>query len=212
MHRASPLSPSSSTPSLPPSLPSLHSAETYLRSSSLPYTILRPCGLVPEKAFGDDPPTGKLQAGQGDTITGRLTRQDLGAAVAAALASPFSVGKTLEIRRDEAADANSMAGVGKRERTTSMTAIELFQPLVKDKDRAVCGQMNLFPFPEAVDPPAQVSKERAEEILNDPRVRAQQDRDRALVVDKGMKKEEGGGGRVEEGAPAPVSVGAGAAK
>jgi len=137
-----------------------------------------------------------------------LTRQDLGSAVAASLASPFSVGKTLEIRRDEAADANSKAGVGKRERTTDMTAIELFQPLVKDKDRAVSGQFNLLPFPEAVDPPAPVSKERAQEILNDPRVKAQQERDRALVAEKGMKKEEGGGGRVEEGELPAVSVGA----
>jgi hypothetical protein len=127
------------------------------------------------------------------------------------LASPFSGGKTLEIRRDEAADANSMAGVGKRARTTAMMAIELFQPLVKDKDRAVSGLLNLFPFPEPVDPPAPVSQERAQEILTDPRVKAQQDRDRALVAEKGMKKEEGGGGRVEEGVP-PVSVGAGAAK
>lgn len=89
-----------------------------------------------------------------------------------------------------------------------MTAIELFQPLVKDEDRAVSGQVNLLPFPEAVDPPAPVSKERAQEILNDPRVKAQQDRDRALVAEKGMKKEEGGGGRVEEGGPPAVSVGA----
>jgi len=185
---------------------SFPSAETYLRASPLPYTILRPCGLVPEKAFGDEPSTGKLQAGQGDTITGRLTRQDLGLAVAAALASPYSAGKTMEIRRDEAADANAMTGVGRRPRTTAVTALELFQPLVADKDRAVSGTSGLLPFPEAVDPPQEVSPERAKEILNDPRVKAQQDRDRALVESGALQKGQGGGGRVEEEPAAAVSM------
>lgn len=185
---------------------SFPSAETYLRASPLPYTILRPCGLVPEKAFGDEPSTGKLQAGQGDTITGRLTRQDLGLAVAAALASPYSAGKTMEIRRDEAADANAMTGVGRRPRTTAVTALELFQPLVADKDRAVSGTSGLFPFPEAVDPPQEVSPERAKEILNDPRVKAQQERDRALVESGALQKGQGGGGRIEEEPAAAVSM------
>jgi hypothetical protein len=43
----------------------------------------------------------------------------------------------------------------------------LYKGLVKDVDRVVSG---LLPFPEAVDPPGEVSPERRAEILADPRV------------------------------------------
>ena len=39
--------------------------------------------------------------GQGDTISGRVSRGEVGQAVAAALSSPYSAGKTFELRRDE---------------------------------------------------------------------------------------------------------------
>ncbi len=39
---------------------------------------------------------------------------------------------------------------------------------MRDVDRAVSGL--LLPFPEAADPPGDVSPERRAEILNDPRV------------------------------------------
>ena len=50
-------------------------------------------------AGGDDPI--RLQVGQGDTISGRISRREVGRAVAAALGSPYAAGKTFEIRRDE---------------------------------------------------------------------------------------------------------------
>jgi hypothetical protein len=42
-----------------------------------------------------------LQAAQGDAIVGTLTRRDLAVALTAALDSPYSAFKTLELRRDE---------------------------------------------------------------------------------------------------------------
>lgn len=48
---------------------------------------------------GDEPC--RLQVGQGDSISGRVSRDEVGATVAAALGSPYTAGKTLELRRDE---------------------------------------------------------------------------------------------------------------
>lgn len=48
---------------------------------------------------GDEPC--RLQAGQGDTLSGRVSRDEVGATVAAALNSPYAAGKTFELRRDE---------------------------------------------------------------------------------------------------------------
>jgi hypothetical protein len=43
----------------------------------------------------------KFEAFQGDRIAGRITRTQLAQAVRAALESPYSEGKTMEIRNDE---------------------------------------------------------------------------------------------------------------
>lgn len=48
---------------------------------------------------GDEPC--RLQVGQGDAISGRVSRREVGQAVAAALSSPYAAGKTFELRRDE---------------------------------------------------------------------------------------------------------------
>lgn len=48
---------------------------------------------------GDEPV--RLQVGQGDTISGRVSRGEVGQAVVAALSSPYAAGRTFELRRDE---------------------------------------------------------------------------------------------------------------
>lgn len=57
----------------------------------MPYTVLRACGLVPEKAVNGT--IRRLQAGQGDAITGTLTRKDLAKAVVGALGNPYAAYK-----------------------------------------------------------------------------------------------------------------------
>lgn len=58
---------------------------------------VRDSGLTPTD--GDSPV--RLQAGQGDTLSGRVSRDEVAQAVVAALGSPYSNGKTFELRRDE---------------------------------------------------------------------------------------------------------------
>jgi hypothetical protein len=109
----------------------------------------------------------RLQAAQGDVMTGRLTRGDLANAIAASLSSPYAAYKTLEIRRDENDDALN--------KPTNFDA--LYKGLVPDTARVTAG---ILPFPEPVDPPGDVSPDRRAEILNDPRVQATIQRDRAI--------------------------------
>jgi len=57
----------------------------------------------------------------------------------------------------------------------------LFRGLEKDKDRILATSWKrLPPFPIARDPPPPVTPERVQEILNDPRVQAQQTRERSV--------------------------------
>jgi len=124
---------------------------------------------VPEQAFPKGP--SRLQAGQGDRITGTLTRDDLAQAIAAALDSPYAAYKTFELRRDEAEDG--------RNKPTDYA--EVFKGMVKDSDRVVSG---ILPFPEPSDPPSDVSDERRKEVLSDPRVQASVARDQAIKEEK----------------------------
>jgi nucleoside-diphosphate-sugar epimerase len=64
-------------------------AEDYLRSTHLPYTILRPGGLVSE------PATGKAEILEGDDIHGMITREDVAILMNKSLADNSTVGKTL---------------------------------------------------------------------------------------------------------------------
>ncbi|KAG5179544.1 NADH:ubiquinone oxidoreductase complex I [Tribonema minus] len=138
-------------------------AETALRTSGVPYAIVRAAGLLPG-AKGDGPRL--LQLGQADRFSGRITRAELAKAVAATLNSPHATGKTFEVRRDESEDA---AGVDPLPTLPAQLAA-----LVPDRDRAVRA---LPPFPAARDPPPPPDAAGVQAILSDPRVRAQQARD-----------------------------------
>ncbi|KAK9803244.1 hypothetical protein WJX73_009291 [Symbiochloris irregularis] len=131
--------------------------ENAVRASGLPYTIVRPTGLSNDQELGPS----ALEFAQGDTIEGRVTRDEVATVIAAALSTPAAVGKTLEVRRSEEKDA------GKRVPTAHQLRLN-FLPLAEDRHRS---RLGLPPLPKAVAPPAPVTKERLEEILQDPRVK-----------------------------------------
>lgn len=65
--------------------------ENHLRESGVPYTVVRPGGLTDETGGNG------IQFAQGDTISGRITRQDVAEVCVQALGNPHAVGKTFEI-------------------------------------------------------------------------------------------------------------------
>jgi uncharacterized protein YbjT (DUF2867 family) len=66
--------------------------EDVIRSSGVPYTIIRPCALTEEPAGAE------LQFGQGDNITGKIGREEVARICVAALASPEALDKTFEVK------------------------------------------------------------------------------------------------------------------
>lgn len=51
----------------------------------------------------------RLEVGQGDVLSGRVSRDEVGQTVAAALSSPYATGKTFELRRDEVRHATKVS-------------------------------------------------------------------------------------------------------
>lgn len=70
--------------------------EASLRASGVPYTIVRPGGLV-------DEPGGQLgiRFVQGDEESGRIARADVAAVMIASLDNPAAIGKTFEVFNDK---------------------------------------------------------------------------------------------------------------
>ncbi|NND55292.1 MAG: SDR family oxidoreductase [Gammaproteobacteria bacterium] len=75
--------------------------EEALRNSGMPYTIVRPGGLV-NTPGGDE----ALVFAQGDTTTGRISREDVALICIAALGNPAALGKTFETYSSEESGAN----------------------------------------------------------------------------------------------------------
>lgn len=132
-----------------------YTGENALRAAGLPYTVVRPTGMS-----DDLEGPGVLESSQGDLISGKVTRDEVAAVIAAAVAMPTATNKTFEIRRKESADA-------KGKETTPLDVQRLFLDVVSDGARVKRG---LQPFPAPAVLPAPVSEERKKEILNDPRV------------------------------------------
>ncbi len=74
-------------------------AELYLIDSGLPYTIVRPGGLV------NDPATNDVRVGRGDTITGRISRADVAQVLVQALLQPEALNQIVEIVSEPGAGA-----------------------------------------------------------------------------------------------------------
>lgn len=208
-----------------------YKAEEHLRRSGLPYSIIRATGLVTAPTAAESATAAnagastaeavnpdvrsefsikrRLQAGQGDSMVGRITRDELAALTVAALNSPYATDKTFEVRRDEsdsgllstatqpnnwgvlegftiAATTDTTSSSSSSSSSNNAEAVQqqdftpLFRSLVLDDERALSTArgISLPPFPVANDPPAPESPERVQQILNDPRVQAQQSRDR----------------------------------
>lgn len=146
-----------------------YTGENAVRASGLSYTILRPTGLTQEE---EDVPH-LIEAKQGDMISGKISRSELAATVAAAVnAGGAVVNKTMELRRVEAAG-------DKGKSMTPTSYLQIFLGAVEDSLRTRVG---MEPFPAPAPPPAPVSAERKKEILGDERVK------KSMSV--------GGGGRV----------------
>ncbi|KAL3135711.1 hypothetical protein ABBQ38_006182 [Trebouxia sp. C0009 RCD-2024] len=141
-----------------------YAGETAVRSSGLPYSVIRSTGITDKSEGGPF----LLEARQGDTISGNISRQELARLVVSALATPEATGKTVEVRRSEA--------MGDRGKTDTAAQLQrLFYASTEDRNRA---QIGLPPMPKPVPPPPPPSKERTQEILNDDRVKAVQSRER----------------------------------
>lgn len=85
-----------------------YAGECAVRASGLRYSVVRPTGMV-DTMPAEAPAVCRLEADQGDVISGRLTRDEVADVVVAALGSPEAVDKTFEVRRSEAADAAGKA-------------------------------------------------------------------------------------------------------
>jgi len=66
--------------------------EDYLRSSGLPFTIVRPCALTEEPEGAD------LVVEQGDAMVGKISREDVAELCCSLLDSPQCVGTTFEVK------------------------------------------------------------------------------------------------------------------
>lgn len=146
-----------------------YSAECAVRAGGFPYAVVRCTGLDDDGAA----PSGKLrllEADQGDVISGKVSRAEAAAVIAAALESPDAANKTFELRRSEALDAKGKA-------MTPRMMTRMFLKLAPDAHR---WRVGLQPFPRAVPPPAPPSEERKAEILADPRVQEVRDRQQRM--------------------------------
>ena len=152
-----------------------YDGEIAVRSCGLPYSVIRPTGMISDD---DQPGPCLLEMGQGDKFTGKITRGDVAQVVDATLSFFPAAGKTVEVRRIQADDAQGKA-------MSDAQVANLYLAIAGDDVRTRVG---VLPFPAPVPAPAPVSQERKEEILSDPRVQAAQPR-----VDAGKA-----GGRVRE--------------
>ena len=76
--------------------------EDALRESGVPYTVVRPGGLV------NTPGGNQVSFGQGDTLSGRISREDLASVCIAALRQPAALGKTFEVAGAEVPGPNDL--------------------------------------------------------------------------------------------------------
>jgi uncharacterized protein YbjT (DUF2867 family) len=76
-------------------------ADTHLRASPLGWTVLGPGGLTL------DPATGKITVGA-DAANGKVSREDVALVIAAALADPSTIGRTIEFNNGDTPIAEAL--------------------------------------------------------------------------------------------------------
>ncbi|CAK0786611.1 hypothetical protein CVIRNUC_009825 [Coccomyxa viridis] len=137
-----------------------YAGEWAVRTSELPYTVIRSTGLTTE----DEDQPWVLEAQQGDRISGKISRAQVASVAVAALDTEASIGKTVEVRRSEAAGDKGRA-------STPQDLQRLFLLAQEDRHRPRVG---LPPLPGPVPPPPALSEDRKKEVLSDERVQAAQ--------------------------------------
>ena len=126
-----------------------YKGEMAVRASGLPYTIIRPTGLVDYNVDGAPFPPAPLVVSQGDFLTGKLTRADAALGLHAALTSgAVTPGSTFEMARVEGG-ANA-AGDDAPSSTSFASLAAQMKGLVPDAERPAAG---LRPLPPWVPPP-----------------------------------------------------------
>lgn len=128
-----------------------YDGENALRSSGVPYAVVRSTG------FKEDLGDSLLEASQGDTIIGVMSRDDVASTLVHASRSPGAAYKTFEVRRGRGRDAEGKAMSEDDFRT-------LFLKQVQDWRRVKIG---LPPFPSPSAPPTPVTEEEKEEIVDE---------------------------------------------
>jgi len=147
-----------------------------------------------------DAPVPWLEADQGDSLVGRLTRDDAAAAVVAALSGPGSVAKTFELRR---ADPPPKFRGAPRRMAGARDWLRLFSRLERDEERARAG---LDPIPRPVPPPPPPSDEAKAAVLADPEVQRAAARDRAVRAAEVGRREQAEQAERAADAEAPVEA------
>jgi uncharacterized protein YbjT (DUF2867 family) len=84
--------------------------EDLVRSSGIPYTIIRPCALTLEEASG----LSALRLEQGDWLRGQVSRDDVAALAVACLDEPAMEGKTVEVATSAATERPTMHSLRER--------------------------------------------------------------------------------------------------
>ncbi|GMH41098.1 hypothetical protein BSKO_09008 [Bryopsis sp. KO-2023] len=128
-----------------------YDGEIALRNSGVPYAIVRSTG------FQDSTEDCLLEASQGDTMIGVITRGEVASTLVHASRSPGAAYKTFEVRR----------GYGREAKGKTMSDGDfraLFLQQVHDWRRVRVG---LPPFPAACPPPSPVTEDEKKEILED---------------------------------------------
>ena len=130
-----------------------YKAEWSLRKAALQagltYAILRPTGLD----AGEE--GARLELGQGDGFSGRVSRPEVARVAALVLRNPSAVGATFELRRSESA-------LDKGRSSSDAELGSALSRLVPDGQRTRFG---MRPMPLPVDPPAPASAAVREEVF-----------------------------------------------
>jgi len=98
--------------------------EDAVRTSGVPYVVVRPCALT------EEPPGAEIIVAQGDEIKGKISRDDVADLIAGALRSPSAVNRTFEVKSNLAFADKAPEGVDVRGRDFT----PLFDALAEDSD------------------------------------------------------------------------------
>jgi hypothetical protein len=140
-----------------------YAGENAVRASGLAYAVVRPTGMSDDAGAAGP---ALLEASQGDRVSGKVARADVAAVVAAAAGLPAAANKTIEVRRQAAADAQGAA----------MAPGDMLRMFLGAAPDALRIRVGLEPFPAPAPPPPPPSEQRMKEILGDARVQDAQRR------------------------------------